>query len=735
MHRTSSVVYAVVLISLLAAAVWGGAQAAKPARGQTVPPTPTPSPTLTATRMPAPGPLPTSTPLPTPGGQRPPQLLPPDVNFVPISPPGFGDRQNSWAWAMTWWNGYLYVGTNRAWACLEAASIIRISPLLGEYPPDDPDIACTPAPEDLALQAEIWRWSPDKNLWERVYRSPRDVPIAGGKLVPREVGFRGLSVYTEPDGTEALYVGGVSPRFVWAEAAPPRLLRSTDGVNFAPVPQDPGSVLGDLPYASLRNPISFKGRFFILAGPVQGSGVLMEAKNPAGGNNNFQVVSPPNVSISAVEIYNDYLYLGVRSVADGYGVIRTKATGPLPYTYETVVDQGAFLPDLPNIEVLGMQVFQGRLYVGANGVLVPPVLMGPAEMIRINPDNTWDLVMGDGRETPTGWKYPISGFTAGFGNFYNAHVWRMAEFEDNLFVGTFDSSTVYRNSGEGFRPIDYDNLGFDLFYSPNGRDYFPVTRTGFDDKFNFGVRSLETTPAGLFLGTANYYYGLQVWRLPVGSMANNRFVFLPLMRAAGSGQTQAAAAGTPAAPPAPGRAEALVRGDDVVVAWDAALGAQRYQIWRATPLTTTVEGQTVAAGWREPQTVGETRDLYWVDTGAAGGGYLYSVTAVAPGGAQSSSSNLAPLRRESFDILLQQLDAFAWADGEDAAWSHVRNAVQRGLAGGDLGAAISAVTDLRQSVRQLDQQLLPAWQAEDAAYGLDQLQRRLGLLQSGTLQP
>src|SRR5690606_25943020 len=109
-----------------------------------------------------------------------------------------------------------------------------------------------------------------------------------------------------------------------------------------------------------------------------------------------------------------------------------------PYNYETVVEAGGYLPDLPTIEVLGMQVFQGRLYVGTNGVLIPPLLMGPAELIRINPDNSWELVVGDGRETPRGWMYPVSGFTAGFGNFYNAHVWRMAEFENRLFVGTFD---------------------------------------------------------------------------------------------------------------------------------------------------------------------------------------------------------------------------------------------------------------------------------------------------------
>jgi hypothetical protein len=30
--------------------------------------------------------------------------------FVPVSDPGFGDRWNTYAWSMQWWNGKLYVG-------------------------------------------------------------------------------------------------------------------------------------------------------------------------------------------------------------------------------------------------------------------------------------------------------------------------------------------------------------------------------------------------------------------------------------------------------------------------------------------------------------------------------------------------------------------------------------------------------------------------------------------------
>src|SRR5690606_7416410 len=141
------------------------------------------------------------------------------------------------------------------------------------------------------------------------------------------------------------------------------------------------------------------------------------------------------------------------------------------------------------------------------------------------------------------------------------HIWRMAEFENRLFVGTFDAATIYRRADEPIRPIVQTQLGFDLFHTSNGRDFIPMSRTGFDDKFNFGVRSLETTPQGLFLGTANYYYGTQIWLLPPNSLHNPTYAFVPLMTDSGLDPAATHAGTTVApvsslAPPAPGRVAA-----------------------------------------------------------------------------------------------------------------------------------------------------------------------------------
>lgn len=475
------------------------------------------------------------------------------LRFRPASPQGFGDRYNSWAWSMLWWNGRLYVGTNRAFLCAERAAIHNGLPLLRwfplvRYPPRDPDAGCTPDMRDLPLQAEIWRWTPETDTWERVYQSPRDVPIPGqrGRCVARDVGFRDMAVFVEPDGREALYVSGVSSRFIYHHVPPARLLRSLDGETFEPVPQQPGTCLGDLTKGSLRTLVSYKGRLFVIAGEIRGDGIILEASDPAGGNDHFRQITPPGMAVFEMIPFNGYLYVGVRD-PKGYAVLKTDAAGAPPYTFTPAVTHGAYLPQ-PSYMVISMQVYQGRLYVGTDR---------PAELIRINPDDTWDLVIGAPRETPDGWKYPLSGLEAGFYSWLNGHIWRMLPHDGRLYIGTMKQSTHFRNVADVEQALK-PNYGFDLFETVDGWHYTPVTLDGFGDMFAFGVRSLASTPYGLFLGTANSWYGLQIWR----GMPDE------------TGPEDLAGC-------RPERLEAECVEGRVVLSWEPPPGARRFRIWRA----------------------------------------------------------------------------------------------------------------------------------------------------------
>ena len=584
------------------------------------------------------------------------------LKFVQAAPPGFGDRHNSWAWSMLWWKGKLYVGTNRAWHCAERAGIHAAFPLFVKYPSNDPDADCAPDPCDLPLQAEIWRWTPETDEWERVYQSPRDVPIPGhpGKFVAREVGFRDMAVFVEPDGVEAMYVSGVNAKFIFHPVPPPRLMRTTDGLTFEPVPQTPGTFLGDLDQCAFRTLAVYKERLFVSVGSIQGDGILLESSHPAGGNNHFRQVSPPGMRMFEMLPFNGYLYVGVRDVKRGYAVLKTDATGDPPYAFTPVVTAGAFLLQ-PSRGVISMQVYKGRLYVGTDR---------PAtEVIRINPDDTWDLVIGTPRETPDGWQYPLSGLDAGFNSWLTGHIWRMAVYEGRLYIGTYNMSTHLREV-PGVEPVLEPNYGFDLYETADGWHYAPVTLTGFNDKFNLGARSFANTPHGLFLGTANNWRGLQIWR--------------------GAPETVPDQAATAVERRPPERLEIEYNDLKVLLSWERPAEAQQFRVWRAdiADERRNVEAQPFLARvlrilrrailplmpdlYLPPlpdklwipgaySEIGTTAQSYFEDTTAlAGQRYAYYVRAETQRGDLSTPSNLVtapPLTPPvTFDRLLKSLD-------------------------------------------------------------------------------
>ncbi|MGD9247191.1 MAG: hypothetical protein PVI60_04490 [Desulfobacteraceae bacterium] len=428
-------------------------------------------------------------------------------DFVLAAPQGFGDRGNSWAWGMAYFNGKLYVSTNRHWRCVEIASIHNAFSIV-PYPPDDPDIDCEADPDDLDLQAEIWSWDPISDIWTRVYQSPLsvEIPDSPGKFVARDIALRGMFIYTEPDGTEALYVSGMSTDALHEGVPPARILRSVDGINFNAVPMEPGTFLWDIGTASYRGMASHDGRLFAVAGSIRGPGTLIESTEPWLGNNTFKQSVPTDWKVLEIASFNDYLYISI-SDREGYKIVKTDASGDLPYNFVTIVEKGGYKKRIPNREMLSMYVYNEMLYCGGSGM---KSYFG-AEMIRIHPDDSWDLVVGVPRDTPVGRKEPISGMRAGFNWPLNAHIWRFEEYDGRLYVTTFDISTIWKDQ-ELMDNFLEKFMGFDFFVSSDGVHFDRIDHDGFEDMFNFGGRTMAATPYGLFIGTANYYYGLQIWR-------------------------------------------------------------------------------------------------------------------------------------------------------------------------------------------------------------------------------
>ena len=124
------------------------------------------------------------------------------------------------------------------------------------------------------------------------------------------------------------------------------------------------------------------------------------------------------------------------------------------------------------------------------------------------PVGGWKIVAG-----PMG--APKAGLS-GFGNPFNNYVWSMAVYKKQLFIGTMDWSYLAAQA----LPADLVNNGITIgnitLPAPStffGADVFTISDdakrakayslNGLGNNLNYGVRTMEATSNGLFMGTAN----------------------------------------------------------------------------------------------------------------------------------------------------------------------------------------------------------------------------------------
>ena len=154
-----------------------------------------------------------------------------------------------------------------------------------------------------------------------------------------------------------------------------------------------------------------------------------------------------------------------------------------------------------------MQVYDGKLYVGTFDTSSLLQVMG-------------QFVNGDLlRQTPEAWKSQWKYLKAlmkalqeadadGTGN---PSTLAKAIKLSNKFV--FQNISV-RNIASAIRLLNYlrkAQRGFDLYVSEDGVNFETITTNGFGDPCNHGLRVFVVTDQGLCVGTANPFYGTQVW--------------------------------------------------------------------------------------------------------------------------------------------------------------------------------------------------------------------------------
>jgi hypothetical protein len=343
--------------------------------------------------------------------------------------------------------------------------------------------------------------------------------------VARDMGYRNMAVYTDRHGTEALYVVSIGPEG--------HLLRTTDGTTFEVITQ-PG--LGRNAAIGFRPLVSLKGRLYTspvgapMVPNVSAYPAVLEADDPGRGAHDpavWRPVSAPgfgdpdNLTIFEMAVFQDHLYAGTGNLR-GFQVWKTAATGAPPYHWTPVVTNGGHQGPSDNFAAISMYPFGEWLYVGSGrapselDTLEPT----PGELLRIAPDDTWEVVAGEPRETPQGFKAPISGLAAGFGNPHSMYVWRMEAHRGWLYAGNNDTTIFLRYTPRsrlgasvarwveahgGVEQAVAAAGGCDLWRTQDGVHWTCVTRTGFGNPFNNGLRTLKSTPVGLFVGTMNCF--------------------------------------------------------------------------------------------------------------------------------------------------------------------------------------------------------------------------------------
>jgi len=606
-----------------------------------------------------------------------------------IASDGFGQPDNDYAWSMAWFNGKLYVGTARSEGCIESATEAfyntapySTSPNIGE--------TCPANEYDIDTQAQIWAYTPGTNSWALVFNSPQNIPnpLDPGTFVSRDIAFRGMVVY---DG--ALYIGDVTADEYIPELAssdPPRILRTTDGVNFTSInaPSTIDTYLGVQKPIGFRAMDEFNGNLYVTASSgLTGDGVVLEVNDPSGADPTFNQISPSNYQVFEIQPYNGWLYVGTGSALNaGYGVYKTNGS-ETALTWQPIVTdslgEGAALTS-----VVSMGVLNNDLYVGSAGWY--NTALPASEMIRIYPDDTYDLIAGPPR-TYNGKTYsPLSGLSWGFGDPFNAHFWRMDVANGALNVGTNNWTYLFQDIPL-LNILLYPYMGFDIYDTCDGTDWYALTYNAFGSGIdNFGARNLVDTPDGNFIGSANHAQGTDIYESTgyAPSCASSTQTVPGLSPSAtaianstttSTSTTATASAARASAPKAKAKPRTLVKPSLVapakvltsvqacgtVVSWVPTAGAGSYEVIRQTATTVTVPalqhvllpggvvpddppafsgGMTKMTINGPPIVIGHTTKAYYVDHHSVKGS-LYEVVALPPKGKAvlaSSASNIAP---------------------------------------------------------------------------------------------
>ncbi len=491
-----------------------------------------------------------------------------ESDFLRIGVEGFGDSANSYSWSVYWFNGNLYVGTNRhhLYSMFEAVSYmtgstipISSSDLPAYLQPDPPPSTTWFDPVwAYAFQGEIWRYTAKKK-WERVHQSdvfPMD--SSKTKWAPVAYGYRAMAEFNG-----YLYACGIG---TWMPpVANDTIVRSATG--------DPntwedvsGIIAGT---TNIRAITTWNNRLYVAASVAStptssGGAVVFEFAESM--PQRWKQVSAPgfgtpdNSEIYYLTVFDNHLYASTVNLVTGFEVWKgaLDPDNPGQYVWTRVIRNG--FGDTWVQYGMTMAPFGDYLYVGTavgigmvmknNADTGQPEVVGTRafDIIRIDKSDNAELIVGgealDPIEGGPTSRTPASGMGSGFNNPFNVYAWNMNVYKGCLYTGTLDIGLFIMGMLEEhpeylslilnmYTPdlptyiVDALNAnlpealklmeqlfprGGDLWKSCDGVNWTSVTTNGFGNQYNYGIREvipvmLNGTDAALAVGTANPFTG------------------------------------------------------------------------------------------------------------------------------------------------------------------------------------------------------------------------------------
>ena len=393
-----------------------------------------------------------------------------------------GDRTNGYAWAMAESNNYIYIGSNRniIFSLIKGifnqgnlGEIITNILFKGDVPTYSTDNA-----------AKIFRYNKKTNKIELVYKSEL---APEGKVY--EIGYRSaVSFKPYNEDTESIYIGGFGSKYARILKFKKNYVIGTDKPEVVFIDNTGSSSIramatheDKLYFGLLINDTDL--RIMESATPNETTQNIVADLNDFNNIPSVDVGSAGAGGIFDLISYNGYLYAIIGSGSkpieeSGFLVFKGKHVGlmsedsnPYGWKWEMIVGPGAKyeagmgVPSYAIATPFKYRASDGKeyVYIGTFTNVIQTVqkltsfdfsylyknFVKPTQLYRFDENDNWEMVIGTPQEGEP-LQTRIGNYKAGFVpersliNYSSNHyTWRMEEYDGKLFLGTFDSSTLY----------------------------------------------------------------------------------------------------------------------------------------------------------------------------------------------------------------------------------------------------------------------------------------------------